>query len=154
MKTLVVYDSVYGNTEKIAKAIGGAIAGETRVVRASEVSSAELKMIDLLIVGSPTNGGRPTPAIQDFLDNVSEPAIKGVNVAAFDTRYSTRLVGIFGFAAEKIAGSLKTKGGNLILFPEGFFVKGKKGPVKEGELERAATWAKEIAKQSGLNVLT
>ena len=116
------------------------------MVRVSEANPAELESIDLLIVGSPTQGGRPTSAIQDFLNKVSETAIKGINVAVFDTRFSTRLVGIFGYAAGKIAGSLKTKVGTLILSPEGFFVKGKEGPLKEGELERAASWAKEIAK--------
>ena len=146
MKTLIVYDSVYGNTEKIAQAIGGAITGEVKVLRVGEVNYSELKTLDLLIVGSPTQGGRPTLGIQDFLNKVSEEAIKCINVAAFDTRFSTRLVGIFGYAAGRIADSLKKKGGTLILSPEGFFVKGKEGPLKEGELERAATWAKEIVK--------
>jgi flavodoxin len=146
MKALIVYDSVHGNTEKIAKAIGGAIAGEVRVVRASEVNSAELQTIDLLIVGSPTQGGRPTKAIQDFLDKISGPAMKGIKVAAFDTRFSTRVVAIFGYAAGRIAGGLKRKGAILAAPPEGFFVKGTEGPLKEGELERAAVWAKEVVK--------
>lgn len=146
MKALIVYDSVYGNTEKIAKAIGGAITGEVKVLRVNEANPSKLKTIDLLIVGSPTQGGRPTPAIQDFLDKVSEPAIKGINVAAFDTRLSTKWVGIFGYAAGRIADSLKRNGGILIASPEGFFVKGKEGPLKEGELGRAASWAKAIVK--------
>jgi flavodoxin len=141
---LIVYDSVYGNTEKIAKAIGGAITGEVKVLRADEVNPSELKTIDLFMVGSPTQGGRPTPATQEFLSKVSEPAIKGMNVAAFDTRFSTRLVGVFGYAAGKIADSLKRKGATLIASPEGFFVKGREGPLKEGEIERAAGWAKGI----------
>lgn len=37
-------------------------------------------------------------------------------------------------------------GGTLIASPEGFFVKGKEGPLKEGELKRAASWAKVIVK--------
>jgi len=146
MKTLIVYDSVYGNTEKIAKAIGDAITGEVKVLRVGEVNSSELKVFDLIIVGSPTQGGRPTQAIQDFLKKVMEPAIKGINVAAFDTRFSTRLVRIFGYAAGRIADSLKRNGGTLIAPPEGFFVKGTKGSLKEGEVERAASWAKEIVK--------
>jgi flavodoxin I len=146
MKSLIVYDSVHGNTERIAKAIGSVIAGELRVVRISEVNSAELKTIDLLIVGSPTQGGRPTKAILGFLNRISEPSIKGVKVAAFDTRFSTRVVAIFGYAAGRIAGSLKRKGGTLVASPQGFFVKGTEGPLKEGELERAAVWAKQIAK--------
>jgi flavodoxin len=41
MKALIVYDSVYGNTEKIAKAIGNAITGEVKVLRVSEVFRIE-----------------------------------------------------------------------------------------------------------------
>lgn len=146
MKVLIVYDSVYGNTEKIAKAIGDAITGEVKVLRVGGVNSSELKTFGLLIVGSPTHGGRPTSAIQDFLKEISEPVIRGISVAAFDTRLTTRLVRIFGYAAGRIAKSLKRNGGTLIASPEGFFVKGKEGPLKEGELERAARWAKEITK--------
>jgi flavodoxin I len=146
MKALIVYDSVYENTEKIAKAIAGAITlpNEVKVLRADEANPSELESIDLLIVGSPTQGGKPTPAIQEFLNKVSEPAIKGINVAAFDTRFSTRWVRIFGYAAGRIAGNLKGKGGTLVAPPEGFFVKGREGPLKEGEVERAASWAKGI----------
>jgi len=144
MKALIVYDSVYGNTEKIAIAIGGAITGEVKVLRAGEAHPSELESIDLLIVGSPTQGGRPTPAIQDFLSKVPESAIRGISVAAFDTRFSTRWVKVFGYAEGKIADSLKEKGGILAASPEGFFVKGTQGPLKEGELERAADWAKGI----------
>ena len=144
MKVLIVYDSVYGNTEKIAKAIGGAITGEVKVLRVDEANPSELKTIDLFIVGSPTQGGRPTPAIRDFLNKVPEPSLHGINVAAFDTRMSTKLVRVFGYAAGRIAGNLKGKGGTLVASPEGFFVKGSKGPLREGELERAADWAKGI----------
>ena len=146
MKALIVYDSAYGNTKKIAKSMGSAITGDVKVLSTGEVNPSELESIDLLIIGSPTQGGRPTPAIQDFLNKVSEPLLKGINVAAFDTRFSTRWVGIFGYAAGKIADSLKKNGATLIASPEAFFVKGKEGPLKEGELERAASWAKEIAK--------
>ena len=146
MKALIVYDSVYGNTETIARAIAGVLtpSGEVKVLRAGEANASELKAVDLLIVGSPTQGGKPTRAIQDFLNKLPESAIKGMNVAAFDTRFSTKLVAIFGYAAGKIAGSLKKKGGTLILPPEPFFVRVKEGPLKEGELERASDWAKRI----------
>jgi len=145
MKVLVVYDSVYGNTEIIAKAIGGAISGEVKVLRAGEAKPVALEKVDLLIVGSPTQGGRATPAIQSFLDTITESSLKGVNVAAFDTRLSTKFVGIFGYAAGRIASDLKEKGANLIAPPEGFFVTSGQSPsLKEGELERAASWAKGI----------
>lgn len=146
MKTLIVFDSAYGNTEKIAQAIGSALTGEVKVIRAGNLNLAELETIDLLVVGSPTYGGRPTPTVQEFLDRIPESAIKGKKVAAFDTRYSTRMVKIFGFAADRISDNLGSKGGALTSSPKGFFVKGKKGPLTEGELERAAGWAKEITK--------
>jgi len=146
VKVLIVYDSVYGNTEKIAKAIGGAINSEVKVLHVNEANPSELKTIDLFIVGSPTQGGRPTPAIRDFLNKVPEPSLQGINVAAFDTRISTKLVWVFGYAAGRIAGNLKGKGGTLVSSPEGFFVKSSKGPLREGELERAAGWAKGLLK--------
>jgi len=146
MKALIVYDSVYGNTEKIARAIAEAItpSGEVKVLRAGEANPSELASIDLLIVGSPTHGGRPTLAIQDLLNKVPKLSLQGINVAAFDTRIPTKLVRVFGYAAGRIAGNLKRKGGTLIASPVGFFVTGSKGPLKEGELERAAGWAKGI----------
>jgi len=144
MKVLIVYDSVYGNTEKIAKAIGGAITGDVKVFRVGEVNPSEIKTIDLFIIGSPTQGGRPTPAIQDFLNKIPEPSLQGINIAVFDTRMSTKFVRIFGYAAGRIASSLKGKDSTLAVPPEGFFIKGTQGPLKEGELERAAAWARGI----------
>jgi flavodoxin I len=146
MKALIIYDSVFSNTEQIARAIGNALGSQKdiKILQASSVKPEQLTGLELLIVGSPTQAGRPTQAIQDFLKKVSETAVSGINVAAFDTRLSTRLVGVFGYAAGKIADSLRRKGGTLVASPEGFFVKGKKGPLKEGELERAADWTKQI----------
>ena len=146
MKILVVYDSVYGNTEKIAKSISDTITGEARLLRFGEVNPSELKTMDLFIVGSPTQGGRPTPAIREFLSKVPTPYLKGINVAAFDTRFSSKWVKIFGYAAGKIARNLERLRSILIVPPEGFFVESTKGPLKEGELQRAASWAKGIVK--------
>lgn len=146
MKALIVYDSTYGNTEKIAKAIGAALTGEVKVLRAGEVNPAELNAFDLLVIGSPTYGGRPMPSVAELLNKIPESAIKGKNIAAFDTRIPTKLAKIFGYAADRIAKNLKEKGGNLVVPGEGFFVNGKEGPLKEGELERAASWAKELSK--------
>jgi len=146
MRALVVYDSVYGNTEEIAEAIGGAITGgEIRVLRAGEVGPPELENISLLVVGAPTQGGRATPAIRDFLDRVSKAEINGLDAAAFDTRVASKVAKIFGYAAGRIAGSLKKKGAKLVADPEGFFVEGTKGPLAEGELERAAAWGKGLS---------
>jgi flavodoxin I len=144
MKTLIIYDSAYNNTEKIALAVGKAITGEVKVAKIDKLNNSELEGLDLLIVGAPTYGGRPTPPIISFLDSIPNNLVKGLKVAAFDTRLSTRLVKVFGYAAPKIAGKLKNKGGIPVLPPEGFFVKATEGPLKDSELERAAAWAKTI----------
>jgi flavodoxin I len=145
MNALVVYDSVYGHTQKIAKAIGEAISDDVRVARVGEVDASELKALDLLFVGSPTHGGRPSPATREFLDQVQPPILEGIRVAAFDTRLTTRGAAILGFAAGRIAKSLKKKGGTLVESPQAFYVEGSEGPLREGELERAAAWAKNVA---------
>jgi flavodoxin I len=137
VRALVVYDSRYGHTEKIAQAIGEAIDG--RVLRAGDVKLADLVGFDLLVVGSPTHGGFPTPGIDGLLKAL--PALEGLNVAAFDTRTKRT---IFGYAAPRIARRLEKSGGKLLTLPEGFFVLGMQGPLLEGELERAANWAKGI----------
>jgi len=157
VKALIVYDSVFGNTEKIAKAIGDSLADlqSTEVVKVSEAKLEQLQGTDLLIVGSPTRAFKPTKAIVDFLIQIPSNGLKGIDVAAFDTRVNTEdvnsrilngFVKIFGYAAKPIADKLQKKGGNLVIPPEGFFVKDNEGPLKEGELERAAKWAKQVMK--------
>jgi flavodoxin I len=152
MKTLVIYNSQFGNTEKIAKAIGNTVGSGVKVARPIEVDTDGLQAFNLLIVGSPTQGGRPTPALQKFLDDISTDALKNIKVAAFDTRFLLKdqnfalrmLMKTIGYAADKIAKILVSKGGKQVIPPEGFIVKGKEGPLKEGELERAGEWAKQI----------
>jgi flavodoxin len=146
LKALVVYDSTYSNTEKIAKAIGSGIKGDVKVLRAAEASPADFASFDLIVIGSPTYGGRPMPSVADLMNKISETAVKGKNVASFDTRIPTKIVKIFGFAADRIAKNLKDKGANLVVPAEGFFVNGKEGPLEDGELERAAAWAKTLIK--------
>jgi flavodoxin len=150
MKTLVVYDSVYGNTEIIARAIGDAIAGEVPVLRVDEASAGDLETADLLILGSPTHGAMPTEAVQGLLRGIGSPAREAAKAATFDTRLTWRFLERWGgFAAPKIADTLKEKGWTLVGEPGGFFVKGlKKGPLKPGEADRAATWAKALVESN------
>lgn len=149
MKTLVIYDSVYGNTEKIAQIIGTALLGEARVVHVGQVKMSDLKAINLLIVGSPTHGGRPTTALGAFLKSLSVDSLARINVAAFDTRFAPEdhgiglkiVMNVIRFASERIAKTLVRKGGVLAVKPEGFIVEDKEGPLKQGEVERARKWA-------------
>ncbi len=156
MKTLVVYDSCYGNTEQIAQAIARALAlrREITTVRVNDLKPGELMGVELLIVGSPTQRLQPTIAIKNFLKGINRNGLRGVKVAAFDTRLTKEqieatpvlpfFVRIFGYAADPIAARLKGKGGELAVSPEGFYVMGMEGPLKEGELERATAWTKQI----------
>ena len=147
MTTLIVFDSVYGNTETIARAIGDAIPGRVQVLRVGQVNAGELAAVDLLIIGSPTHGAMPTEAIQALLDKLGPPPREGVRVTTFDTRLTWGFLERWGgFAAPKMADTLEEKGWTLAGEPGGFFVRGlKKGPLKKGEIERAATWAKGLA---------
>lgn len=153
MKTLIVYDSVFGNTEKIAKAIGESLGLQenVEVLKVSDIKPNQLVGVNLLIVGSPTRAFKPTKSIMDFLIKIPLNGLNGINVAAFDSRISSTdvnskvlngFVKIFGYAAKPIADKLVKKGGKLIIQPEGFYVKDSEGPLKDGELERAAEWIK------------
>ena len=137
MKALVIYDSKYGNTEKIAQAICEVINGQLSHV--DEVNSVDLKGFDLVFVGSPTHGGFPTEGIHSLLKD--SRAFEDIRTAAFDTRTKTT---IFGYAAPKIAKYLTKNGAELLAPPEGFFVLGTEGPLMNGELEHAAEWALEL----------
>lgn len=159
MKALVIYDSAFGNTEKVAQILGKSLSttGEVRVLRAVEAGGEDVDQIELLVVGSPTQRFNATPAVNEFLDRLQKDSLRGVKVAAFDTRFTedeiaktkvlSFFVNIFGYAAEPISNKLVKKGGELICPPEGFFVAGMEGPLLEGELERASIWADEILRQ-------
>ncbi len=155
MKAMVVYDSVHGNTEQvahmIARTLGPAEEVETRQV--SETGAGLLMGLDILVVGAPTHAFRPTPTTKEFLKKIPSGGLLGVRVAAFDTRISVEdtdsailpfMVKLFGYAANPIGKALTKRGGELVAEPEGFYVEGKEGPLKEGELERAEAWARRI----------
>jgi flavodoxin len=154
MKKLVVYDSYFGNTEKIAVAISNSLGdGESGAIKVNNIKSEHMDGIEILVVGSPTRAFNATKAINDFLKNLPQDSLRGVKVAAFDTRVNPKdvnskilnfFVKIFGYAAKPMGNKLKKKGGNLIVEAEGFFVKGSEGPLKDGEIERAENWAKSI----------
>jgi flavodoxin len=153
MKAFVIYDSMYGNTEKIAQAVGQGLTGEIKVVRVGEINPTDLKICDLLILGSPVHGGRATPALDAFIKQLPANSLEGVSIAAFDTRFEYEdqgvglriLMSVIRFAAPRIAKEMVKKGGILIAEPEGFIVENKEGPLKQGELERATRWAAQLS---------
>ena len=156
MKFILIFDSLYGNTEQISRSIGTALSeqGEVTLVRVADFKMDMLSGVELLLVGSPTQKFRSTDAIKGFLKGIPAGRLKGIRVAAFDTRLTQsnidgtpilpHFVKIFGYAAEPIGKELQKKGGVLVVPPEGFYVEGTEGPLVEGELERAAEWARQL----------
>ena len=157
MKAMVAYDSAYGNTEQVARAIGNALGTEedVKILRVGDVRPEQLGGLTLLVVGSPTQRFSPTGPTTAVLKSIPQDGLRGVKVAAFDTRITVAeierikilafFVKLFGYAAEPIADRLQKKGGELAVPPEPFYVGGTEGPLLEGELERAAEWARKIA---------
>jgi flavodoxin len=154
MKTLVLFESFFGNTEKIARAIGAALSlADSDVVRMTDLKPGQLDGVDQLIVGTPTRAFQPSPDTKAFLKSLPAKSLAGKKVAAFDTRAVMTdktpgilkfMAGLFGYAAEPVHKGLVKKGGVQAQAPAGFFVIDSEGPLKDGELERAAEWARGI----------
>ncbi|HEU0028622.1 MAG TPA: flavodoxin family protein [Ktedonobacterales bacterium] len=145
MNALVVYDSQYGNTERVAQSIAEALSafGKTRMVRASVAPAVELEGVDILILGCPTQGWRPTVAMRTFLENTSATQVRNQVIACFDTRFH-RPRWLTGSAATVMARKLHQAGVRLAAPPESFFVVATEGPLEPGELERATAWARAL----------
>src|SRR5215207_6448902 len=103
MNALVVYDSQYGNTERIAQVIADTLGefGAARAVGLDPGQGIELEGVGMFIVGCPTQGWRPTPAIQSFLEELSSEELRGLTVACFDTRF--RLPRLMTASAAKVS---------------------------------------------------
>lgn len=162
MKAVVVYESWFGNTQQVAEAV----ADELR--RSAEVSLAAvddplppLQGVDLLVVGAPTHAhalssagtrrgalqrrGETRPAgrgVRGWLRAL--PAVDGRAAAVFDTRID-KPVFLVGSAARGIGRRLEHRGYVLVSNPRSFFVLDTEGPLAEGELDRARTWAATLA---------
>jgi flavodoxin I len=157
MKCLIIYDSYFGNTEKVAQAIGSALAAtmNVEVVRINDLKPEQLSGAEILIAGTPTRGFRASDAFKGYIKAMPATQLKNVKVAAFDTRIALEdmdnkaghfFMKIFGYAAGPLTEQLKSKGGQVIVPGEGFYVNGTEGPLKDGELERAVAWAQKILK--------
>lgn len=152
MAALVVYDSAYGNTARIADAIRSALGDGARAHVINDVDPARLATTDLLIVGSPTQAGRATAAMQAWLGSLPAEHARGMSFAAFDTRMDAQhqglglrlVMGLIGYAAPRIAASLSAKGAVAIADPKGFLVTGREGPLATGELQNARAWASSL----------
>jgi flavodoxin len=138
MKTLVVCDSNFGNTKKIAIEVADKIGGNAKVVLTKDFDESDLKNVDLLIFGCPIVGWRPTEKSLEVLEKLKGKLDKKIKFATFDTRVK---LFIHGDAKEKMAQLLTAAGATKVFESQAFFVKGKRGPLFPGEIEKAAKWA-------------
>ena len=164
MKTLVIYDSQFGNTERLAEVIARQLGADTPVWAADGAAKAALELgdWDLLIIGAPTQHQTVSPTMRALLQGAPGAALKHAHVAVFDTRYRmTRLLS--GSAADWIATRVARAGAVLLVAPESFFVERETPPPGEqrrhdhvhdqihdherleaGEEERALAWASAL----------
>jgi flavorubredoxin len=146
-KALIVYYSMFGNTEKIAKALARGLESggvDIEVVNVEAVKIDELDKIDLLCVGSPVqawNVSKPVSNLLESLKNVK--GLKGKKAFAFDTKMKFRLS---GSAGDKIEKKLKDIGFTIARRNESAFVGGREGPLEETAEETFKQIGIELAK--------
>jgi len=158
MNALVVFDTQYGNTEQVARAIATGLAPtfSVQLTKADQIARIDAEQLDLLIVGGPTQRHKMSAMLATMLGAMPRGTLNGVKVAAFDTRYRMA-AWLSGSAARGIAHDLRKLGGRLLLPPQSFFMERDVPPegqkrrhelehLEPGELERATTWAAEIAR--------
>ena len=170
MNAVVVYESHWGNTALVARAIAAGLGPDTPVLATDEATGPILADADLIVAGAPViafrlatdsmreniahdaDGGpsKPDlthPSMRDWLGGI--PAGTGV-AAAFETRLHWSPGGVTG----AIEHGLQTAGYRRLAKGRKFFVTGRYGPLRDGELEAARAWGSALAQamQAGAGV--
>jgi flavodoxin len=146
MNINIVYFSKYGNTHKLAEALAGSLnpGATTHLFSMDQLPDPSWHEADLIIMGSPTHQMNLPQAVRPVLASMPRRILPKTPVAAFDTSYKMSPWLSRFTAANKLASKLRKAGGKLIADPETFYVMGKEGPLFEGEIERAQSWALAI----------
>lgn len=147
VKALVVYDSVYGNTAKVAKALAAGLESggvDVDVVNVDAVKLDELGGVDLLCVGAPVHAWNASKPVKEFLERLkSVEGLAGKKAFAFDTKMKSRLA---GSAGGKIERKLKDIGLTIAKHSESAIVGGREGPLEENAEETFKQIGAELAK--------
>lgn len=152
MNALVVYESRYGNTAEVARAIAAALEahGSARLVEAADPTAFDVGGVDLLVVGGPTEGHGVSKTLRARLAGLPPDALVGVVAAAFDTRLTWPAF-LAGSAAKGVAKMLRRLGAQVVVPPQSFLVTGAEPHgVAGGEIERARAWAGHLTGVTGL----
>lgn len=165
MKFLLVYESMFGNTEQVARAVAKGLC-EHGTVELCEVSVAPAHVpegVALLVVGGPTHAfGMTRPRTRADAVEQGAPSDHGTRgirewlssltgggqhrpFATFDTRVGT-VRHLPGSAAHGAARMLRRRGYVPVSSPRSFFVDDTKGPLLDGETERAIAWGAELGR--------
>jgi flavodoxin len=139
MKTLVIYDSRFGNTKKIAETVLEVTGGEILCV--TDFNPTNLAEADLIVVGSPIHGWHPSEDTTVFLEHLERSMLKGKYVAAFDTGYRSRLS---GNAAARIIKALEKAGGTALVPTHKSIIEHAEGPLGPNEVAHARQWAQKL----------
>jgi len=153
MKGIVVYDTSYGNTKKVAETIAETLKEsgiEVDLFHVKDVKKLNAKDHDFFVLGSPTKFGTMSFAVRGFLGKVKSEEWMNKPFAAFDTENPenverAKIEKKEWSAAEKIAEKLKEKKMNQLLPVLKALVIGQKGPLVEGEIERTKEYARTLA---------
>lgn len=170
MKAFVVYESLWGNTEEIARAVATGLA-ETVDVEVADVATLPTVPGDvaLLVAGGPTHAfslSRPTTRADAVTQGATHrPGPVGLRewlgrlptdgdhpvVATFDTRVD-KVRRLPGSAARKAARLVRQRGYRLARPARSFYVSDAAGPLLDGEVQQATAWGRELAAQLGAEV--
>ena len=166
MRALVVYESLWGNTEKVARAIGTGLGADYELeILDSDAAPPSADGFDLLVVGGPTHAfsmtrpntradavkshgapHEPARGIREWLNQLEKDGT-GIPSAAFDTRVDKPRLP--GSAAKAAKHELHSLGFATEIKQRSFHVHNYAGPLVDGELDRAFEWAGEILEQLG-----
>jgi hypothetical protein len=164
MKALVVYESMFGNSERVAVAVASGLGEYGEVVLRNVGAGAPGQIpvgVDLLVAGGPTHAmsmSRPSTredavrqgagraavgrGLREWLGDASED-LHGLAFTTFDTRVS-KVRRLPGSAAKGAARALHRRHGRLLASPESFYVGDVAGPLDPDEVERATAWGRRI----------
>jgi hypothetical protein len=168
-RALVVYESMFGNTEKIARAIADGLRVRM-AVDLVEVGAAPIVVrdVDLVVVGGPTHAfgmsrrsTRESAGQQDADGLVSSgiglrewlAALPSGPDAPFMATFDTRVKRprVPGSAARAAGRRLRRLGFEPASYPQSFYVTGMLGPLADGEEARARRWGEDLASSLALS---
>jgi len=167
MDAVVVYESMFGNSERVARAVAEGL-GERVGVTVLDVDDPAaapegLQDADLLVAGGPTHAfGMTRPAtradavqratgdvsgrtrgLREWVESVPRQGDARL-AATFDTRV-TKVKPLPGSAARGAAKVLRRAGFRMLVAPASFYVGDVEGPLDDGELDRARAWGRSLA---------